>query len=158
MRIYLRILLFLLGIGFTFLSYVFSPLCSSKFPFGNGIAWTCILAGVITFWAMLRLNKKNEMQIAAYALIFALAGGCGGLITGFLLGVFFDNKNLSPLVGIFVWSPFGFIIGFIIGIMIAITLKLSSPKGAKKARGLYRSTSPATPIQPPSEKNASDKK
>lgn len=118
MRSLFRILLLLVGSALGLLAFAFSPWSKSPFPFGSALACSFFLASAIALWAALRLHHRADVRLIIYATVSGLISGWLGLAAGVLVGVFASDKNLSPLVGFFVWGPVGFILGAVAGILL----------------------------------------
>ena len=96
-------------------AYVYSPF-HEKFPFGSYMGLALASAGALSLWGVFRIHKPGERRAI-------IAGACLGLIVywlsragGILFEIIFGTGNLSPMIGIFVVGPLGFIIGMIGGV------------------------------------------
>jgi hypothetical protein len=72
-------------------------------------------AGALSLWGVLRIHKPFErraiLAAAGLGLIVASLARAGGI----LFEIIFGTGNLSPMIGIFVVGPLGFIVGMIGG-------------------------------------------
>src|SRR6266480_5004107 len=112
--IVVRIAWLLISLLLFWKAYFFSPL-HEQFPFGNYMCLAMAAAGALSLWAALRIHKPIERRTI-------LAGAISGLVVSFLsraggilFEIVFGSGNLSPMIGIFVIAPLGFIIGMVGG-------------------------------------------
>ena len=112
---FVRLLLMVICVGLAWI-FVSSRMYGEPSPFGPYMSWTLVSTSFLAGWASIRLHSVWERRATAYGFLFGTALGVLALVSGVLAGVFFSDKNLSPLVGFFVWGPVGFVIGTIIGV------------------------------------------
>ena len=103
------------GILLLWIAYLFSP-WHEEFPFGNYMCLALACAGILSFWGAFRIHKRFERRAIVAGAVTGLILACVSRFAGILFEVIFGTGNLSPMAGIFVLGPTGFIVGSIGGI------------------------------------------
>jgi len=113
-QILVRIGCLAVGLLLMWKAYLFSP-WHEPFPFGNFMCSALACASLLSFWAAFRIHRRLERRAiiaaAAVGLVLAWLSSTGGVLYELIVG----KGNLSPMVGIFVVGPLGFIVGTIGG-------------------------------------------
>lgn len=110
-------------------AYLFSP-WHEPFPFGNYMCSALAWAGILFLWAGFRVHKPFERKAIAIGIVTGLILGWLFSRAGILFEMAFGRENLSPMAGIFVGGPLGFIIGTIGGVAATFfRRRLSKRKG-----------------------------
>jgi len=114
MRLCLRLVLIIASA--LIVMFAAMPANGGPFPFGPYLSWAFIFTSLLMAWCAIRLQSPWERKAVLYAFLSGAAFGCVGVVAGVLGGILLSNKDLTPLVGFFVWGPICFIAGGVAGV------------------------------------------
>ena len=94
-----------------------TPAKGGPFPFGPYLSWAFIFMSLLIVWCAIRLHSPWERKAVLYGFLSGAAFGGVGVVAGILDSVFLSDKDLTALVGFFVWGPICFIAGGVAGVL-----------------------------------------
>ena len=102
MRLCLRLVLIIASV--LIMMFAATPAKGGPFPFGPYLSWAFIFTSLLMVWCAIRLHSPWERKAVLYGFLSGASLGCVGVVAGVLGGIFLSDKDLTPLVGLFVWG------------------------------------------------------